>query len=71
MEEDIEPYELLSHGEKTILHTLLQQVALMRKDWISGVTCINTTKVWRWVLRDTLEGLSKLFLLSLPRCCFA
>lgn len=43
----------------------------MRKDWISGVTCVYTeAKGRKWVLRDTLEGLSKLFLLPLPDCCF-
>lgn len=74
VEEDIKPYELLSDGEKTIQNpnTLLQQVALMRKDWISAATSANTgAKGWKQVLRDTLEGLSKLILLALPGCCFA
>jgi len=54
------------------LHTLLEQVGQKKKDQVAGETSVNTgAKGWDWVLRETLAGLTKPFLLALPDCCLA
>lgn len=62
--EDINPYELPSVRKETLWTSsdLLGQVRLKRKDQIPGGTSINTgAKGCDWVLRETLEGLTKPF----------